>query len=200
MYSDLGSMTFESFLRFYCDGDMSGLYRNGVRPKDPEPDVESEVGGMILDSIAEAFSTDGERTARLNTLKKLETARLNTIILSCAIQIYGTSRFDEGIRKCLKGLRVKITGDEAADRAVLDARLNEYLRKMRDAEADMPKSDGKRNDRAWFAELLTVMSAWFRFSIPHDITMGMFCGYWRQMNEGIRRQKKTTVKNKNYGH
>lgn len=185
MYAGISTMPLDRFIAMVCDGDLSALYVGGQRPACPDTEAEQARSEQLSTEFAEAFS-GGDSGARLATRRKHELARLNIIILSCAVHIYGTPQFDDEIRNLLLRMRVRMNGVKDADLNVLNAALNANMRRLKETEES---GDGKGLDREWFMDTLTSMSVWFKFNIPLEIPTVQFCDYHKAMKAGIRRRK-----------
>lgn len=188
----------KSFIKAYCDGDMSALYIGGIRPEMPDREAEEERMESLTAGFSDALGGGRERSSRMNAVRRRETARMNLVIIACAANTIGTRWFDDEMAAILKRIKITITGDTAADTARLDAAANEWQRKMKEAEADIGDGDGKTG-RAFFDDLLTAMSVWFKFNIPYEITAAQFCSYYRRMREGMAAQRKNAKTQKKKG-
>ena len=188
----------KSFIKAYCDGDMSALYVDGIRPERPDTVAEAERMESLAAAFSDAFGSGSERTSRMNAVRKRETARMNLVIIACAANTIGTRWFNDEMAAILKRIRITVTGDTEKDIARLDAAMNEWSRKMKEAEADIGDGDGETG-RAFFDDLLTTMSVWFKFNIPYEITAAQFCSYYRRMREGVAAQKKNAKAQKRKG-
>ena len=190
MYSDITEMPFKVFLSLYCDGDKTKLYRSGKPPRVRDYEAEIERFSQICSLFADSFGSDTERASRINEVRKKEMERLTAIILSGALMIYDTRHFTDEVKKILRTLRVRLTGDRNKDIDIINARLSESLRKLNEMETDTADSKEIKMDREYFYGMLTSMSVWFKFNISEDITMYQYCEYARRMVDGIKEQRR----------
>lgn len=188
------------FVKVWCDGNRNRLYIGGTRPKRPDTSLEDEVADELSLRFTEAIRGTEETTSVLASIRKMESARLNVIILACASHIMRTGRADENIGKALRQLNIRLSGDKGRDTALVESKLNEAIRKFGKADEEYRSGDSGKTaaDASFFTGALVTMSAWFKFVIQDNITAAQFCEYHRQMTDGMRQQRKSINKTKNH--
>ena len=196
MCGSLSEISFRKFVALYCDGDRSCLYKSETRPRHPDEDTEDEVMESLVTEYADAIGGSADRAAKLNNLKRREIERLNIIILTCAMQIYGTSEFTDEVKKALKGIRVRVIGNRDADMKTIEARLNESIRKYKEAGESVSDNGGKKTDKEMFYAMLTNITIYFKTLVSDETSMLQFCQYVKAMEESQKRQRKSVSSKK----
>lgn len=191
-------MPLEAMIRLLCDNDPAALYIDGERPADPDTALEAKVAESISLEFMDSVSTDPHRS---DNAKKREMERMNLVILGCACQLPPEQRNDGEVAKLLRSMKVRLTGDEARDLGILEAKIAECGRRMR--EAGESSNGGDRIDRRWFADTLSSMSVYFKMHISSSVTVMEFCAYLRRYEASVRNERNAANRQKtnkrNYG-